>query len=328
MGTTYARAVRGQGGRMRSWLTLVGVLLLLGAMAACGPDEAAEEPMPEPPAEPAPEPPEPDAEDDPVAQGWVEPIAGDFWYAGTQVTLTEAELEIEDIGGDQSRGWLYVRGAFTNLTDDRYHGTLFPFEEMVLVVDGAQIIATSYESDLPDLPEGGRNVGTIGFSVEPDLDLAGVDLLAGPPSKQHTVLALDGSAEPEGFMPIEVDVDASVTVDDLTVTLDGGDLWPFDHARYGQLDDGVLSLRFFVALTYDGTAFSRQLDRSFELELPDGRTVTPEVEPGEVLQTNESVEGEDLSFLVADPPEGTYVLTVTGGAEGTDTIEFSIPAQS
>ncbi len=312
------------GSRARSWLALLGAAVLVVGLAACGEEEVAEEPEPEPEEEPEPEPEEEtEPEEEPTAEGWVESLAGEFWYEGVHVELTEAELVIDEPYGEPE-GTLLVRGEFTNLTDDLYRGLTFPFDEMVLVVDGAQITATGYASDLPDIPEGGQNVGEIVFDVEPDLELAGVELLAGPPAKQHTVLALDGSVEPEGFVPTEVDVAGSVEVDDLTVAIAGGDLWPFTHDRYRQLDDGELSLRLFVDLAFDGTSFSRQMDRDFALELPDGRTVAPEVEPGDTLGTDEAVEGEELTFLVADPPEGPYVLSVTGGDDSTETIEFEL----
>lgn len=309
------------GGRARSWLALLAALLLIVGLAACG-EEVAEEPAPEPEEEPEPEE-DPETEEEPAAEGWVESLVGDFWYEGAHVELLEAELVVDDTYSEPE-GMLSVRGEFTNLTDDTYRGSLFPFDDMILVVDGAQIIATGYASELPDLPEGGRNVGEIAFAVEPDLELAGVELHAGPPAKQHTIIALDGSAEPEGFEPIEVDLSGDMAAGDLLVEVSAGDLWPFSHDRFEQLDDGALSLGLTVDLAYEGDRYSRHMDREFVLELPDGRTVMPELAPADTLQPNELVTDEPVAFLVEDPPEGAYELTVTTAEDDTAAFDFEL----
>lgn len=309
---------------VRIGLAVLVVLALALAVAACGGDDEVEVAAPveeEPAAEVEPDEPDVDAD---LGVQWTEPAAGEFWYAGFRVELSEAELVLEE-EWDEVVGKLTIRAMFDNLTDDTAGWYDYGLDEMILYWDGEQEMA-GRDSELDDVPAGGTNRGQFVFDVPDDFTLAGAELHAGSPAQQHAVIPLDGEGEVVDLAPVELDVAGSGTVDEVEVEVTGAELQAYGHRRNEQLDAGDLSLGLTVDVGYSSDARGSQYVGSdmFVLELPDGRTVTPDAGPNLALSAGETAYDEVVSFIVGDPPEGDYVLVIAEGDEEF-TVEFTIP---
>lgn len=316
-----ARAVRGTN---RWWVTLVAVLLLALGLAACGEDEVAEEPEEVAVEEPEPEEAEPveDPVDADLGPQWTQPLDAEFWYGGFRVELAEAELVYEE-EWDEVVAQLVVHGMFENLTDDTAGQFHYEIDEMILHWDGDQAIA-GRDSELEDVPAGGTNRGRFAFEVPLEFELDGAVLHAGSPAKQHAIIPLDGEGEVVTLEPAELDITGTGSVEGVEVEVTGAELRAFCHRYDRQLDAGDLSLAVTYDVGYEGERRSIHVGSDlFVLETPDGRSLTPEMGPNLAFTQGEWEYDEIVSFIVADPPEGDYILTIVEGDEEV-TFEFTI----
>ena len=261
-------------------------------------------------------------------------IGKSYWHAGWKVDLTTATVRASK--EDPAQSVLAIEGMFNNLGKDDDT----PQSQLTLQAGGESLLLDDEETDLPQVPGGGKQRGTIVFDLKDPAGVNGAVLVVGnSENNQATIPFGDGGTivtqQPRSF---PLDATGSVKTTGPTgvkfaVKVKGGELRADDVRRHeeSKKDTFLLTVTYDLTTTYTCTCSPTWNPADgLALELPDGTTVG--VDPNEglddvVANTVSEVANPDLKtrFVIKDPAPGEYKLVVRFQGK-QKAMPFTIPA--
>jgi hypothetical protein len=261
-------------------------------------------------------------------------IGKSYWHAGWKVDLATAAVRAST--EDPKRSVMAVDAMFNNIGKD----DSTPQSQLTLEIGGESLALDEQETELPQVPAGGKQRGTIIFDLKEPAKVTDAVLVVGnPQNDQATVPFGDGGTlvtrEPRSF---PLDASGSVRSTGPTgikaaITVKGGELRADDVRRHEEAkkDTQFLTVTYDVTATY--TCYCGPMWNpadALALQLPDGTTVGVDPNQGldDIVPTMESgATSPDLKtrFIVKDPAPGEYKLVLRFDRKST-TIPFTVPA--
>jgi len=263
-------------------------------------------------------------------------IGKSYWHAGWKVDLTTAKVRASK--EDPAQSVMAIDGMFNNLGKDDAE----PQSQLTLEAGGESLPLDDQETELPQVPGGGKQRGTIVFDLKDPASATGGTLVVGNSENNQATIPLgDGGTgtlltqEPRSF---PLDLSGSVKTTGPTgvktaVTVKGAELRADDVRRHeeSKKDTFFLTVKYAVTTTYTCTCSPMWNPADgLALELPDGTTVG--VDPNEglddvVANTVSGVSNPDLKtrFIIKDPTPGDYKLVVRFQGK-QKAMPFTIPA--
>jgi hypothetical protein len=261
-------------------------------------------------------------------------IGKSYWHAGWKVDLTAAAVRPSK--EDPSKSVMAIDGMFNNLGKD----DAVPKSQLTLEAGGESLPLDDEETELPQVPGGGKQRGTIVFDLKDPAGVTGAVLVVGSAENNQATIPLgDGGTlltrEPRSF---PLNLSGSVKTTGATgvktaVTVKGGELRADDVRRHeeSKKDTLFLTVTYGVTSTYTCTC-SPMWNPADELalQLPDGTTVGVDPNGGlddVVPNTVSGVTNPDLKtrFVIKDPAQGDYKLVVRFQGK-QKAVPFTIPA--
>jgi hypothetical protein len=261
-------------------------------------------------------------------------IGKSYWHAGWKVDLTAATVRASK--EDPAQSVMAIDGMFNNLGKDDAE----PKSQLTLEAGGESLPLDDQETELPQVPGGGKQRGTIVFDLKDPAKVTDATLVVGnPENSQATIPFGDGGTlltqEPRSF---PLDLSGSVKTTGATgvktaVTVKGAELRADDVRRHeeSKKDTLFLTVTYAVTTTYTCTCSPMWNPADgLALRLPDGTKVG--VDPNEGLDdvvpnTVSGVANPDLKtrFIIKDPTPGDYQLVVRFQGK-QKAMPFTIPA--
>ena len=261
-------------------------------------------------------------------------IGKSYWHAGWKVDLSAATVRASK--QDQAQSVMAIDGMFNNLGKD----DATPNSALTLEAGGESLPLDDEETELPQVPGGGKQRGTIVFDLKDPAEVTGAVLVVGSSENNQATIPLgDGGTlvtqEPRSF---PLDLSGSVKTTGATgvktaVTVKHGELRADDVRKHqeSKKDTLFLTVTYGVTTTYTCTCSPMWNPADgLALQLPDGTTVG--VDPNEglddvVANTVSGVTNPDLRtrFVIKDPAPGDYKLVVRF-QDKQKAIPFTIPA--
>jgi len=261
-------------------------------------------------------------------------IGKSYWHAGWKVDLTAATVRASK--ADPSKSVMAIDGTFNNLGKDE--GA--PKSQLTLEAGGESLALDDEETELPQVPGGGKQHGTIVFDLKDPAEATGAVLVVGSTENNQATVPLGNGGtlvtqQPRSF---PLSLSGSVKTTGATgvktaVTVKLGELRADDVHRHeeSKKDTLFLTVTYGVTSTYTCTC-SPMWNPADELalRLPDGTTVG--VDPNQglddvVANTVSGVTNPDLKtrFVIKDPAPGDYKLVLRFQGK-QNAIPFTIPA--
>ena len=306
---TVLRSGRRSPRRAARFVTVLGIVLVVGALVA-----ACDSGLPTPSASPSLA---------PVATPTVTvyPLGTTIWYAGLELTFTQATAEIGQYGGNVT-----VPTSFENPTSIDQQ-LVAPIQ---LVVGGKRI-DVEHGTELPTVPAGGTSDLTLTFDVvgSSTVDGAAIEVGGGDTNQAIVPLRSGGSLAAVTLEPQALAVTGTANAADLRVVVRSGELrwdlpdWADELAR------GRAVITVWYDATYRGTfsgglAFTADAVR---LTIPDGSTVAPRRDGHSqsvvLLLPGTTQAGLSSRFEIPSGETGAYVLTIRNGSARA-TVRFTI----
>ena len=312
--------------RIVGLLAIGALLALLAVSAACGGDDDDATPTDAATEEPSGSA-TPEASEPVVVQ-----VGETFWHSGFKVTVDQATYTgTEDDFG--AVDWtVAIDATFENLGSDT---TSFD-AEMVLLAGGDSWAVISGDSDIPSVPGGLHQDGTVVFVVDDTFDFEDASLQVGSADQNQASVPLGtGGGDLVAFEPEETPVTGQIALALITLDFDGGERRADIPLTYDEMDAGKLHLTLdFSATSRKGGNWSVNVT-DFALTLPDGTSVPA------FSGNNVSLPGNDsglatgdlfVGFEVDDPATGEYTVRFTPGSwwltdGGPEEGEFSFTVE-
>jgi hypothetical protein len=238
------------------------------------------------------------------------------WFAGFELTFGEAAY-------DPAEGSVTIETTFDNAGVDN------AVLDATLVLESA---GESYElddvsSELPEVPGGTSNNGTLAFAVGDAFSFDDALLTVGSPAVQQARVPLGTEGELVTLEPRDLTITGSATAGQLSIDAHDGVLRADVPETHRQSEAGELVLTIGFDVTNSGTggggyAFGPD---NLALTRPDGTSVAWDDGPIELLGHQVTLPDQEVRFVVDDPAAGTYALLIReGDLEGQ--LELEIPA--
>jgi hypothetical protein len=243
-------------------------------------------------------------------------VGATVWFAGFELTFGEAAY-------DPTEGSVTIETTFENAGTD----TAALDATLVLEAAGTSYELDDFESELPQVPGGTNNTGTLAFAVEDSFAFDDAVLTVGSPAVAQAVVPLGSEGELVTLEPRDVSITGSATAGQLSIDAHAGVLRADVPETHRQMEAGELALTITFDVTNSGTggggyAFGPD---NLALTRPDGTTVAEDDGPIELLGHQATLPDQEVRFVVDDPAAGTYALLIReGDLEGQ--LEFEIPA--
>jgi hypothetical protein len=254
----------------------------------------------------------------------------EFWHSGFHVTVNEGvSFSVEETLSQDVTYLVEIGASFENLGPDQ---TFFS-APIALVADGNSF-ASSFNSDLPNVPSGLSSDGLVSFVVDEGFDYNSAQLVIGAADENQAQVPLGSSGELIGLAPSEPPITGAITLELVDLTVTSAELRVDRPSSYTEIESGKLALTLNFDATSRKSGNWQLFANNFALVLPDGSGVAADGAdlaslPGADAGTTTS----DLyvRFLVDDPPAGEYTLRFTPAdywftgdpVEGTLTFELN-----
>jgi len=261
-------------------------------------------------------------------------IGKSYWHAGWKVDLATAAVRASK--EDPKQSVMAIDAMFNNLGKDDGE----PQSQLTLEIGGESLALDDQETELPQVPAGGKQRGTIVFDLKDPAKVTDAVLMVGNPQNNQATVPFGDGGTPVTLEPRSFPLDASGSVRSTGATgiktaikVKGGELRADEVDRHEEAkkDTKILSVTYDVTSTYTcicGPMWNP--DDALALQLPDGTTVGVDPNQGldDVVTTMESgATSPDLKtrFIVKDPVPGEYKLVLRFSGKST-TIPFTVPA--
>lgn len=228
-----------------------------------------------------------------------------FWYAGFKVTVKSAALG----NGRAPHGGgpapvVAVVANFENVGTDRDRFDA----ETVLQSAGRNHFKPGDGQDLPEVPGGANQDGTIVIVVDPTFRLDDAVLVVGKVDTNQAKVPLGKTGALVAWEPRLVPLAGKLSTVSLNIDLRDGELRADDPVKHRQVPAGRLALKVNYTVALSGCQF---VSYHLSLVLPDG-TTSANVDSGDFGKPDNFA-----TFLVGDRPAGTYTLKLEGEAKGS-----------
>lgn len=227
------------------------------------------------------------------------PVGAAVRYAGFDIIVDAVEFGFDPAGFAIA----YVPMTITNNAGSESR------LQTAVEIDSRGHVAGIDRDLTPEVPSGGTASGAVSIRLDPDsFSFDDAVLFIGRPDRERVQIPLGSVGELIDRLPVAHQAGTTATDEVSTITIDEiVTAWDISEPR-GQVEPGSIFLHLTIVL--DSTVETAVNDRSIDLIRADGSLVTAEAgtlgqvaigEPFTIM----------VSFLVADPPEGDYVLRYT-----------------
>jgi hypothetical protein len=233
------------------------------------------------------------------------PVVKALWYAGFKVTVKSATLRTgrPEYGG-AATPVLAILANFENAGPDRDRFDA----ETVLQSAGRNHFKTGDGQDVPEVPGGANQDGTIIIVVDPTFRFDDAVLVVGASDTNQSKVPLGKAGALVAHEPRAVPLTGRLSTVSLNIDLRGGELRADSQKYHRQVDAGELALKINYTSALSGCQF---VNYQLTLVRPDG-TTTDNVESGEGGKTDNFA-----TFVVSERPAGAYTLKLSGEAKGS-----------
>lgn len=227
-----------------------------------------------------------------------------FWYAGWIVELGQVS-----VAGTQ----VEIVARFEN-----GHAESRAFEPRLLLTSGGGNFEPTSSTELPEVPGGSSQTGTVVYEVDAGFSLSDAVLTIGSPERNQAVVPLGGSGEAKTHepRPITATGEMSMTFNRyrgtgstgvVKVNLTGGEVRGDRPDKGQQADNGklIIVLEHTVDWKVDDSHQFDWWDDYIYLELPNATLVQAEYLQ-ETLDEDTTASGLKAYFIVPEPAAGGY----------------------
>ncbi len=233
------------------------------------------------------------------------PVSKVFWFAGFKVTVKGAALRNgRPQYGSTAAPVVAITANFENVGTDRDRFDA----DTVLQSAGRNHFNTGEGQDLPEVPGGANQDGTIVIVVDPTFRFDDAVLVVGKVDTNQAKIPLGKAGGLVALEPRSVPVAGRLSTVSLNIDLRGGELRADDPDRHRQVPAGRLALKVNYTSALSGCQF---VSYKLGLVLPDG-TTADNIGSGDFGKTDNFA-----TFLVSDRPAGAYTLKLEGEAKGS-----------
>ncbi len=233
------------------------------------------------------------------------PVSKTFLYAGFKVNVKSAALRNgRSQYGGPAAPVVSLTANFENVGADRARFSA----ETVLESAGRNHFETGDGQDIPEVPGGANQDGTIVIIVDPTFRFDDAVLVVGKADTNQARVPLGKTGELVAYEPRAVPVTARLSTVSLNIDVRGGELRADVPHYHRQVDAGRRALELSYTASLSGCQFVKY---DLTLGLPDGTTA-------DAIDGAEAGKTDNFSvFLVSDHPAGAYTLKLRGEAKGS-----------
>ncbi len=258
--------------------------------------------------------------------GGAKTVGQSVTFAGFKVTVDMATLAPSASG---TGSLLTLDATFENQgTDPR------AFSSSVSVNSHGVDFPDDGSGTLPNVPGGGKNKGTLKFTVDQQFTLADAVVTFGKPDETQAKVPLGSTGSLVALTPVAVSgLPTSVTVTTFTLALKSGEARADQVTEHQEAAKGHWYVYLKGSAAFSGAASGMNFGPDgVSLKLPDGTSVVGEAADSKsccfALYPGQPPADFTFRFLVADPPSGSYAGTLkikVGGTESTGSFTLTVP---
>ncbi|TCO60905.1 hypothetical protein [Actinocrispum wychmicini] len=185
------------------------------------------------------------------------------------------------------------------------------------------------KTDTPQVPGNAAGAGTVSFAVDNKFRLEQAVLTLGRAADQQAVVPLGDTGTLIAHHPVAVGVQAKLNVtdslDNITTTVTAAEVRADVPEKHSEAPAKKVYLRLTYDLTTVGAWTTSYLGSNFSLTLPSGLSVVTAVSPIDAVSGDNSRTGVYAYFLVDDPAQGSYTLTLKSEKQTPTSTTFVLP---